>query len=68
MEEKCRNCKHIRNLKTLEQNEETENRWVWSYICVLFADEKDGWALNLGNDIDSLCECFQERKGEENAL
>lgn len=56
----CINCQHCVKCKTLIDGE-----WYWDYICVLFVDEEDGFALGLGekpsNEWD-LCECFEEKK------
>ena len=57
MEEMCKNCKCCCTLYTPPTiNSEAK----YEYCCTLFLDE--GQVMYLGNDIYSLCECFDEKE------
>lgn len=57
--ETCNNCKHKTKLKRLVDGE-----WEYGFVCTLFANEKDGFAMYLDRvdrEID-FCECWQKEE------
>lgn len=57
--ETCNNCKHKTKFKRLVDGE-----WEYGFVCTLFANEKDGFAMYLDRvdrEID-FCECWQKEE------
>lgn len=60
MQGSCKKCKYLKEYKRFNPN--CEERWEYSYACIVFANEEDGFCLEI-NDVDEeTCEKFT-RKG-----
>lgn len=57
--EHCANCKYCKPCKKL--NYET-HEWEWFDICILFAEEENGWCLYIHDSGQGLCECFTKKE------
>lgn len=59
----CANCKFCYPMKhfLLPQRE-----WEWHHVCTALAYGDDGFALQLDNPSEDMCEIFTPRKEIEN--
>lgn len=54
----CKNCRYCRACKQLENG-----KWERFRICMLLADDADGFALVVHDN--DICECFEKNMWEK---
>lgn len=54
---RCKNCVHMIPTKHLDNGE-----WKWFYICGVFANEENGWAITVTPE--DWCEMFVRKENK----